>query len=243
MASVGIIPARAGSKGVPNKNIVSLMGRPLLDYTLKASLSSCSLDIVIVSSECSKILRIAENCAQSAPKFQTVLRPVDLAEDETPSLPVVQHALLEIEARFEKTFDQVVLLHATSPLTLAEDIDGCITRLLETGADSVVSMCTQPELHPMKLKRIVDGRVVPFHADFEETTYRRQEMESVFKRNGAIYASKRDIVMRGDFPVGFFSGPDTRAYMMPPERSLDINTPLDLLMAEALLRKRRTSAP
>src|SRR5262249_36192083 len=142
MRILGLIPARGGSKGVPRKNIKLLCGRPLLAYTVEAALSSSFLSRVILSTEDEEIARVAQRFGVEVP----FLRPQDLARDETPMLPVAQHALRFLEERDER-FDALCLLQPTNPLRSAEDIDACIQLLETSHADAVVTTLRVPAEH------------------------------------------------------------------------------------------------
>ncbi|GEM_PF-55993 len=233
---LAVIPARGGSKSVPRKNIKPIAGRPLIDYMIQAALGSKELTHVCLSSEDAEILSIGKKWG--GPNLLLVDRPKELAEDTTPSLPVVQHAVTELEKRLGLTFDYVVLLQPIMPLAFSSDIDACIRMLIDTKSDSVVSMCIVNDYHPMKIKRLKpDGTLTQFVPDMPETIFRRQDLEPAYWRNGAIYAVTREAVMENKFTLGFFCGPVTRPYVMPRERSVDINHPMDFVAAEALIEK------
>lgn len=225
--SLGVIPVRGGSKGVPRKNIRLLGQKPLLAYTLSAAQNSQMLSHTVVSTEDAEIADIAQSFGG-----QVVWRPNSLAQDETPSLPVVQHALLEVEAAIDIVFDYAVVLQATTPFRTYKDIDGVLEKLIGTGADSVVSVVKLDEFHPWKIKKIDGDRLVPY-MDVEEEGTRRQDLPAAFVRNGGVYAVKRSVLMDRNS----LYGDDCRAYIMPRNRSVDINDELDFLFAEALVAK------
>ena len=228
---LAIIPARGGSKGVPRKNIRLLAGKPLLAYMLGAALHSKYLTRVVVSSEDDEVLRVA-----TAYGGETVAlkRPVELAADDSPDAPMLQHAIREVEGLDGIVFDYAVQLHATSPFMTAADIDGALKSLLDDpGADSVVSVFQVNSCHPIKLKQIVGNRLEPYVAGFaEQTTSRRQDVVPVYKRNGGLYASKRSVVM----DLGRVWGDAVVPYVMPDERSLEIDSATDFLLADLLMR-------
>lgn len=231
---IGIIPARGGSKSVPYKNIKPLAGIPLLVYMLKAALGSKFLTRVLVSSEDKKILAVARK--YGGPK--TVLaRPKRLALDSTPSLPVIKHAVKKIESREGSFFDYIVMLQPTTPLVTSRDIDAALHKLIRTKADTVVSVYQVNDSHPVKMKKIVKDRLVPYFPGIKEVVFRRQDLDPVYKRNGGIYASKREVVMRQGLLYG---GRITRPYVMPSERSVDVNSHVDFLVLEAIVRQNST---
>ena len=228
--TLAIIPARGGSKGVPRKNIWPLGGVPLLAHVLRAALGSTQVSRVVVSSEDDEILDIA---ASFGGRETALRRPHDLALDTTPDVPVLQHAVREVERDVGHVVDYVVQLHATTPFLTSVDIDGALATLLaRPEADSLVSVYQVNDFHPVKMKRVrPDGFLEQFVSGTEElTTSRRQDFEPVYKRNGGLYASRRPVVMG----LGRVWGKNVLPYIMPHERSVDINSPIDFVMAEAL---------
>lgn len=231
---IGIIPARGGSKGIPRKNVAPLCGKPLISYVIKAVLESGAVDSLVVSSDDDEILTVAEGVAPGG--LHLIKRPSDLAIDSAPSLPVIQHAVRETESTTGFFYDYVVMFQCTTPLVSSDDIRNAMDLLKSAGADSVMSVYETNESHPAKAKKLLEGnRLKQYCPEIQEHDFTRQNFVPVYRRNGAIYASKRSIVMdQGRLYGG--DDIDTRGYCMPEERSIDINTPLDLLVAEALLR-------
>ncbi|MBI2637658.1 MAG: acylneuraminate cytidylyltransferase family protein [Candidatus Sungbacteria bacterium] len=234
---LGIIPARGGSKSIPKKNIAKLGGKPMLFYILDAALKSAYLSDVVVSSDDEEILRVAEKYGGAEVLLK---RPNYLARDTTPDVPVLQHAVLCSERKYKCIFDYVVQLHVTTPFVSVQDIDESLKKLIaHPRADSIVSVYRVPELHPKKLKKIVEGKLEQFIPEMAEiTTSRRQDLEPVYKRNAGLYASKRSVVIEKERVWGDYC----LAHEMPRERSFDINNPVDLIIAEAVLKhlKRRS---
>lgn len=229
MKILGIIPARGGSKSVQRKNIVPLLGRPLIAYTISAAQRSQRLTHFVVSSEDQEIMAVARRYGAPVP----FVRPAELAADESPTLPVVQHAVREMERLEEVTFDYVVLLQPTTPQRRPEDIDAAVDKLISTGADSVISVCDVGAYHPARMRRIVDDQLVPLPIKEPKEMLRRQDLPPIYIRNGAIYAVRRDAVMLQNT----MSGEVSRPYIMLPERSVNIDGELDLRMAEILMRE------
>ena len=228
MNVLGVIPARGGSKGIPNKNLALLCGRPLLAYTADAVKASTRLTRTIVSTDDE---RIAE-CATSLGLEVPFMRPAAIAADEALMLPVLQHALEAMGANGFET-DIVVLLQPTSPLRRAEHIDAAIDWLQRTAVDSVVSVVEVPhQFNPLSVMRIEDGLLKPFLDG--PTVTRRQDKPKVFARNGpAVLAVRASVVASGSlygdrsWPLG-----------MSAEDSLDIDTPWDLRLVEFALAAR-----
>jgi D-3-phosphoglycerate dehydrogenase / 2-oxoglutarate reductase len=228
MNTLGVIPARGGSKSVPRKNIAPVHGKPLITYTIEAAQRSRLLTHFLVSSDDAEIMAVARQYGAPVP----FIRPAELATDTAPSLPVVQHAVGEMERIHGITYDYVVLLQPTTPLRLSEDIDAALEKLAATGADSVISVCDVGAYHPARMRQIVDDRLVELPIREPKEMARRQDLPPVYIRNGAIYAVKRDVVMLQNS----MSGSDCRPYIMPEERSVNVDSKLDLLLAEILLR-------
>lgn len=232
---LGIIPARGGSKTVPKKNIAPLSGKPLIAYTIEEALKSKFITKLVVSSDDDEIIKISKKYGAEVP-FK---RPKELAKDTTPTLPVVQHAVRAMETLGNTTYDYIALMHATAPLKTVEDIDGAIKKALETGADSVASVVRVIDYHPMKMKKIVKGRLVEFSEELVALRggemVRRQDLPPAYIRNDCIYVTKRDVLMKQNS----FFGKDCRPYIMPEERSLNIHEKHDFLIAEALMKARR----
>jgi CMP-N-acetylneuraminic acid synthetase len=222
---LGIIPARGGSKGVTRKNVRPLLGHPLLCYTITAAQGSRLLTRVVVSTEDAEIAGVA---AQAG--CEVVDRPAEMARDDSPTLPAAQHAVQTLEARTGRRIDHIVILQATTPFRNAADIDACVEKLVATGADCVVSVRQAAEVHATKLKKMEGDRLLPYLME-EVEGRRRQDLPPCYVRNGGIYATRRDVLME----QGSIYGSDVRACVMPDERSLDINTEVDFLLAETLL--------
>ena len=222
---LAIIPARGGSKGIPNKNIIDIGGNPLIKYTIDSALGSKNLTHCVVSTDSDEIADVVKSCGALAP-FK---RPKHLSDDKALSLPVMQHAVEYMEAKQGYQYDLVVMLQPTTPLRQTKDIDSAINLLIDTNADSVISVVEVEGHHPLRMKRIIDGRLVNYIDQGKEDMRPRQDLPPVYIRNGAIYATKRDILMEKDS----FVGADSRAYVMPSERSVNIDTFRDLLLAQS----------
>jgi CMP-N,N'-diacetyllegionaminic acid synthase len=225
---LAIIPARGGSKGLPNKNILPLGGKPLIAHTIEAARAAHCIQRIVVSTENPEIAEIARCHGADVP----FLRPAELARDETPTLPVMQHVVTQLTVTEGWQPEIIVLLQPTSPLRQPEDIDRGVTLLEETGADSVVSVCLS-EHHPAWMKRIESGRVLPF-LDNAPVYNRRQDLPPVYRLNGAIYVTRRRVLQDENVILGC----DTRALIMDPESSVDIDSALDLKLASLILQER-----
>jgi CMP-N,N'-diacetyllegionaminic acid synthase len=226
--NLGVIPARGGSKSIPRKNAKVIAGKPLLAWTVESALRSKTLNQVIVSTDDEEIAGIGRKWGARVP----FIRPFELAQDDTPTLPVIQHAVSWLESTEGYIPEIVLLLQPTSPLRRTEHIDQAVELLLQTGADSVVSVCLS-EQSPYWMKRLEGDRVFPFLNKAPEYT-RRQELPRVYRLNGALYATRYDVLMRQRRILG----EDTRAIVMDAESSIDIDSQLDFKIAEMLLAER-----
>ena len=225
--TLALVVARGGSKSIPRKNLAPLAGKPLIAWTIEAALR-CRTELrVAVSTEDAEIARVAAECGAEVP----FVRPADLARDDTPSIDVVVHALDEL-GRHGYDPERVLLLQPTSPLRTAEDIDAAVALAAERGATSVVGVTLAAE-HPWLTKRVTtDGVLEDFMAHPPVT--RRQDLEPAYALNGAIYLV-RTAWLRSSRS---FYAEATHAYVMPRERSLDVDEPWDLHLCELVLRNR-----
>lgn len=226
---LAIIPARGRSKTVPRKNIRLILGKPLIAYTISEALKSKLLTRIIVSSDDDEIITIAKKWGAEVP-FK---RPKKLATDKARSLPVIQQAVRFMEKIGGITYDYVVVLQPPTPFRLASDIDNSLKKLMKTGADSVISLCKVEAMHPIRMKKIVNDRIVDFCVKEVEGTP-RQELPPAYIRNGAIYAVRRNVLMKQNT----LHGKDSRPYLMPPDRSINIDSELDLKLAEVLMQEK-----
>jgi len=223
MRTVALVPARAGSQRIPRKNLAMLGGVTLVRRALECALDSGAFDCVALSSDDAEILAEAGGL-----DVRPVLRPAELATPASPTYDAVVHALGELDGA---GFDAVAVIQCTSPLTAPEDLAGAMQLLDRSGAESVVTVARVVGAeHPSKLKRLVGDRLLPYLED--DRLQPSQELPEVWARNGSLYASRSDVI-RG----GRLLGDDIRGYEMPPERSVDIDTPLDLAFAEFLLAR------
>ncbi len=228
---VGIIPARGGSKGIPRKNIAPLAGKPLMAWTIAAASASGILDRVLVSTEDLEIADAAKSLGAEVP----FMRPAELAQDQTPGIDPILHAL--------ETLDQsgyhpewVMLLQPTSPLRTAEDIRGAMALAERNRAEVVVSVC-EAVPPPAWMKRITPEGVLEDYFPQEKIPPIRQGLASAYSLNGAIYLARVSVLReRKSFQNG-----RSFAFVMPRERSLDIDTPWDLELAGMILARRLES--
>jgi CMP-N-acetylneuraminic acid synthetase len=225
---LAVIPARGGSKGIPQKNVRLLAGRPLLAYTADAARASRRVTRAIVSTDDPLIAAAARDLGLEVP----FMRPAELSDDTTPMLPVLQHAVREMDSR-GLVPDVVVLLQPTSPLRRGTHIDAAVDLLESSGADSVVSVVEVPhQFNPVSVMRLENDRLVPFLDG--PSALRRQDKPRVFARNGPAVLTVRTAMLQR----GSLYGEDIRPLMMTPEDSIDVDTPGDLELAEYILSRR-----
>jgi CMP-N,N'-diacetyllegionaminic acid synthase len=212
---VGLIPARAGTR---QKNLWPLLGKPLVLWAIESARESAVLTRVVVSTDSDEVVALAR-----AGDVEVLERPAELARDEVPSRDVILHALGELGS-----CDVLVLLQPTSPLRRAEHIDDVVRLLLETGADSVVSVVEVPhQFRPVSLMAVQGGRLVPLEPD---APLRRQDKPVVYARNGPAVLAVRPDRLGDDLYGG-----DCRPYVMDARESVDVDEPADLRLAELLL--------
>ena len=230
MRTLGLIPARGGSKGVPRKNLRPLAGRPLLWYTAVAARAATRLTRTILSTDDPEIAALGRAYGIEVP----FARPAELARDDSPTLPVAQHAMRWMEAEAGERFDALCLLQPTNPLRRAEEIDACIALLETSGADAVATVLpVPPEHNPHWVYfRAADGSL---RLSTGEATPipRRQALPPAFHREGSVYVVRRDVLLDGNS----FYGARFLGYEVSAERSVNIDTLDDWQRAEALLRQ------
>jgi CMP-N-acetylneuraminic acid synthetase len=226
---LGIVPARSGSKGVSGKNIRSLAGRPLLEYTARAAEASGVIDRLVLSTDSAEIAEVGRGAGLEVP----FLRPATLAADDTPMLPVVQHVIEALGAD-GWTADIIVLLQPTSPLRRPEHVRDAVHLLRETNADSVVTVVEVPRhLSPDYVMKIEAGRLRHFLPEGGRVT-RRQDARPAYAREGTVYACWLRTIER----TGTLYGDDCRPLVIDVADSLSIDSPADWEAAERVLARR-----
>ena len=236
MKVLGVITARGGSKGIPGKNLKLLAGKPLLAYTIDTARRSGALDRVILSTEDEAIATAGRDLGCDVP----FIRPMDLAQDDTPHLPVIQHATRWMQERINYQPDAVMVLQPTSPLRTAEDIGAAVALLDNSDADSVLSVNEVPvHSHPMRTLRLdATGHAVLFVSGDPVRTRinRRQDLPPAWVMNGAIYACRTRVLFDAEPSL---YGHRVVAYRMPANRSISIDDLEDWHAAERALSSRQ----
>ena len=225
---LGVTLARGGSKGIKNKNLVKIKGKPLIFYTIKEARKTEEITNYVVSTDSSKIKKVALKYKADVP----FLRPKKFSKDNSSSASALKHALIECEKIFNKKFDYVVELMSTNPLKKAQDIKSVIKILLKNKSDSVIAVNQLFDHHPARIKKIIKGKLYDF-AVKEKLESRRQDLKpSAFVRSGSIYAMSRRYVMN---EKRYFSG-RSLAYILPIERTINIDDKNDLIIAKHKLK-------
>jgi CMP-N-acetylneuraminic acid synthetase len=233
---LAVVIARGGSKGVPKKNLIQIDGRPLINFMIQSALcaaKSASFDL-IMSTDSEDIWRVAIEAGAWAP----FLRPAELAADDVPSWPVVQHAVEQAESIKQTRYDMIVYLQPTAPLCRPEDIIRCIQELKKNpDAESAVAV-TEVETHPFRMKRLLsDGRLINYIDQGFEDMRPRQQLPKVYRRAGSVYASRRKVVMEDDTLVG----DPCIGVVVPPETAVDVDTEIDLELVRLLYERNKSS--
>lgn len=231
--TLALVPARAGSKRLPGKNLRPLLGKPLIQWTLEAALQVEGIDDVVISTDSEAIADIARQCGAQVP----FMRPDALAGDTATTQDVIEHAI-GVLAEQGRRYDRIVLLQPTSPLRTAAHIEQALSLFDKKGASSVISV--SPAEHPPQwINRIgPDGEMDAF-LDAVHKHRRSQDFADYYQLNGAIYIADVKKLLHHR---GFFMPQGTYAYVMPADAGVDIDTDIDWYVAEALMRRRYEQA-
>ncbi|MBU3126096.1 acylneuraminate cytidylyltransferase family protein [Clostridium tagluense] len=223
---LAIIPARGGSKGIPNKNVMAICGKPLIAYTIEAGKKSKYIDEIIVSTDSDVIKVIAQQYGAVVP----FLRPEELSSDSAKSIDVVIHAI-DFYKNNNIAFDYVILLQPTSPLRTFEHLDKAIEKIIESNRTSLVSVC-EAEENPILMRNIENDKLKEV-ISFEGTNLRRQDLPTFYIFNGALYINSTDMLV----DEKKFVNEDTIPYVMDKESSVDIDTMLDARLVELIIKE------
>lgn len=227
MEILAVIPARGGSKGVPRKNIKPLAGKPLIYYSIEQAKRSKYISRIVVSTEDNEISEMAKEYG-----VEVIKRPLELAKDDSPTIDVILHVLDFLRNKEDYVPDVIVLLQPTSPLRTSEDIDHAIELFLSCQDCLSLVSVTEFDNSPFWAMKIENSYLSPMF-DIKYFKMRRQELPKAYKPNGAIFITTPTVLYR----YRTFYTEKTIAYVMPPERSVDIDTEFDFLLAEFLISK------
>ncbi len=230
MNILGIIPARAGSVGVPGKNVRLLLGRPVISYTVEAARAARQINYLAVSSDDPQVEDI---CRRQNLEF--IARPKELAGNTSQIDDAMRHCVCEIEREKRITIDIAVLLYANVAVRAEGIIDRAIERLIETDADSVQTVIEPGKFHPYWLYQLDGDKAAKY---IENNIYRRQELPKLYAIDGAVGAVKRQPLMNaaGSENPHAFWGNDRRVIIQEPHETVDIDSIKDFYLAEAALR-------
>ena len=228
---LAVIPARGGSRGLPNKNIAILAGLPLIAHSIRLSKLCAEITSCIVSTDSNEIAAVARDYGAEVP----FLRPAALAQDDTPMWPVIRHALVEMEKRDRLQYGSVLLLSPTSPGRLPEDVSSAIHLLEEDTSAVGVVAASRPSFNPrwVCIDLAADGYMRQSFPDGNDYV-RRQDVPTVYRINGALYLWRRDHVAASEMPC-YFTAPH-RMLEIPESRAVDIDSQQDLKLGEFMLR-------
>ncbi len=228
---LAITLARGGSKSVSKKNIRPILGMPLIGYTISEALRSKYITRYIVSTDDEEIQKIAINHGAEAP----FLRPERYSTDAASSVSALQHSVEWIEKDEGAKYDYIVELMCTNPAKVVMDIDSCIEKLIQTGADSVIAVHKLEDHHPIRIKKIVNDKIVDFCLP-EVAEMRRQDLKpDAYIRSGSIYALKRDHLMKDSLRYG---SENSLAYILPQDRAVNVDSEIDFMVAEQMIKNR-----
>lgn len=227
MNNICTICMRGGSKGVPNKNLRNLHGKPLMAYTISQAFETGLFEHIVVSTDSERIAETARRFGAEA----WFLRPSALATDQAPKIPAIRHALVEAEKYYGKTFEVIVDLDATSPLRFVEDITGAYNQFIDENADILITACEARNNPYFNMVERVNGSIQKVK-QLDPPPVRRQDAPKVYDMNASIYIWKKDALLRHDT----LFGEKTSLFVMPEERSIDIDTELDWGFVEYIIK-------
>tara|TARA_B100001540_G_scaffold316061_1_gene344917 strand:+ start:1085 stop:1774 length:690 start_codon:yes stop_codon:yes gene_type:complete len=224
--TVALIPARAGSKGIKNKNIIKVNNIPLIEYTIKAAEKAKSVDEIFISTNCNRISKLYSN------RVNIIKRPEKFSTDSSSSASVVNHFFRYTEDKFKKNL-RIIFLQPTSPLRSSKHIDDCLNEMLKNGFRSAVSV-TKNNFSPYKSFNLSSKNSLKSLFKETHTNKRRQDLQKTFRSNGAIYIfDKKNFKKNSGFPSNGGFG-----YIMKEDESIDIDSILDIKKVEELLSKK-----
>ncbi len=231
LKTIGIVPARIGSRGVKQKNIKEISGKPLIEHTFEQIKNSKLLDQFIVSSDSEYIIELSESYGAIC----NGIRPKYLADDKALTIDVIKYELEKLGVLLDN-FTHVMLLQPTCPLRNSHHIDESINKLEQTNGNSLISVVEVNSYHPLRMKRIHNNRLYNYLDTGIEDMRPRQNLPKVYIRNGAIYLSKINDV----FSLSTFSNPECIPYLMNEKDSINIDNESDFILAEHYLKERNS---
>ena len=230
MRTLVVIPARGGSKGLPNKNIMDLMGKPLIGYTIEAARKASLPDRIVVSTEDERIAEVARDFG-----VQVIPRPPEYATDEAPIEWALRHAVRSLAETEGYSPEIVVWLQANLPIRKDGQIDRVIRKLMETGADSVITV-TEVAKRPEYMKQMAEGDRI-LHMAMPEKFRRQDYTDRLYVADGAVLAMRTEVLMGTEGMMGahVYLGEDIRGIVQEPRYAIEIDDPFDYDVALGLL--------
>ena len=230
MNILGLIPARGGSKGIKNKNIIELAGKPLISYVISALKNSEFVGRVVVTTDSDEIATIAKQYGAEVP----FMRPAELAQDNSPTYPAIKHAVLEME-KLGFRADYIITAQPTYPLMQTEEIDAAINLAVEKNADSVITACELGhDCHPYNIRKINQDGTVSFWMEDEHYKFPTRQSKPKFYTFGNIFVSSYKTIVEDCRLEG------KKNYLIEIEKDnhLDVNTEEDLKEIERIIKER-----
>lgn len=228
---VAVILARAGSKGLPNKCIVPVLGKPMIAYTFEHAKDARTLDGIVLTTDSREAASLAGQYG-----VEVVDRPMELASDKARVDESVRHAVLQYETRHGSRVDVIIILYGNIPVRAVGAVDRAAEHLVRCGGDSVRTVAPVGKMHPDWMHKLDGDKLVQYRPN---SIHRRQDLEPLYYHDGAVIAVTREALFgpgtTGSDPHAFF-GKDRRAIVQGPHDAVDVDEPLDVLVAEAVLR-------
>ena len=225
------ICARGGSQGVPGKNIRKIQGKPLICYTIEMAKKVSRFTKVIVSTDSAEIAEISKKAGADVP----FIRPYEMATATVSKFPALRHAVSTSEDFYKVEFDYIVDLDPTSPLRNIQDIDNCIDLVLKDSVSNVITAMKSRRSPYFNLVEKDHNDRVMISKTIHPAPTCRQDSPQCYDMNASIYAWKKHVLMNNEIPI-FLD--DTELYVMPEERSIDIDSELDMAFVEYLVKKK-----
>ncbi len=233
-----VILARAGSKGLANKNILPVAGRPMLAWTIDHAMASSRAGRIVLSTDGEKLAEVAQGMG-----VEVIPRPQELADDLSTVDSAARHAVKAVETETGSSFQAVVILYGNIPVRPGDLTDRAVEKLIETGCDSVQSVYTVQKMHPYWMKRLGGDQGDALLMYEPNEVYRRQDLPPVYMLNGGVIAvTRKSLFATSEGQPHAFLGADRRAIVNEPDQVIDVDTHLDLRVAEAVLLERRAGA-
>jgi CMP-N-acetylneuraminic acid synthetase len=227
---ISIIPARGGSKGIPKKNIIEVEGKPLIAYSIEAAKNSALIDRIIVSTDSKEIAEVSKKYGAEVP----FIRPSELAQDHTPTYPVIKHAVEWLQEKENYKPELIVILEPTFPLRTSEEIDKAIKLIRSDDKADSLRGVIEPFQNPYKMWKLKDNYLEPLIKEGERTYEKpRQTLNKVYWQNGHIYISKYETIME----KGNIHGEKILPYILNEDKFIDVDTEEDLKLLTNYLKK------